>query len=222
MSSFYIRVEPVGLAATVPTVRGRQTQLLCSVCFHCYIIFQAGTVPHSSTRLPTDQQASWFCLLQTQLQEHLAHAPCTHVPGFLPGRQRGAGLLGCGMRTSFTPLGIAKLLSKVVVQTIALKYKLNHVASLLKTLKWLPITPRIKSILPSTKAWPHPTLCPLSPIFWPPVSSSNRSGFHTPEPLHILMLLPLPGTLFFQLFANWLLLILQVSVKMSPPRRGLP
>lgn len=89
--------------------------------------------------------------------------------------------MGHGIRASLTLLVVAKLLSKVVVQIIVLKYKLDPVTSLLKTLKWLPITLRRKSTFQAEKAWllPHSA----SPISWPLFFSLNRAGFFMPQGL---------------------------------------
>lgn len=62
----------------------------------------------------------------------ILHTPCAQTCRNFSGVRLEAGLLDCGICTSLTLLVIAKLLSKVVVQMIILKYKLNHVTSLLK------------------------------------------------------------------------------------------
>lgn len=71
------------------------------------------------------------------LAKRAAVASCTHplrtCAGASPGYMPGSG--SARLCTALTLLVIAKVLSKVVVQIIVLKYKSDHVTCLLKTLK---------------------------------------------------------------------------------------
>ena len=74
---------------------------------------------------------------------------------------------------------------------------------------------------------PCPSLLPLSPLLSllqphrPSCCSSNKTR-HGPAPGPLHRVCPLPGMLFLQFSADWLLFIFQVSAQTSPPQRHSP